>query len=162
VTLKKLPLDVVIAERNTGAEIDEVEVENETQYRASLVFKIDSSINPIIYKLFTNPVFVSLPPCRPGPKGTQHEVHMRELPRYQKNIWTIEQLKEHQPDDDTDDDTSMIINATGTGAEVLARAWCSERGRNAVVRRPGGPCFVCSVRAAGKGSLETGVLIWVD
>jgi len=55
----------------------------------------------------------------------------------------------------------MIINATGKGAEVLARAWCSERGRNAVIRRAGGPCFVCAVRAAGKRGLGLGTLIWV-
>ena len=41
----------------------------------------------------------------------------------------------------------MVINATGKGAaEVLARAWCSERGRSAVVRRKGG--LVLSVRSS--------------
>jgi hypothetical protein len=56
----------------------------------------------------------------------------------------------------------MVINATGRGAELSARAWCSERGTNAVIRRKGGPCFVCAARAAGVASLGTGVLIWLE
>jgi hypothetical protein len=86
---------------------------------------------------------------------------MRELPRFQKNIWSIERLKDHTAEDD-DDDEVMVINATGKGAEVLARAWCSERGKSAVIRRTGGPCFVCAVRAASRGNLGTGVLIWTQ
>ena len=79
---------------------------------------------------------------------------------------TIERLKEHTSEADLDENDGearvMVINATGKGAEVLARAWCSERGRNAVIRRAGGPCFVCAVRAASKGGLGTGVLILTD
>jgi len=56
----------------------------------------------------------------------------------------------------------MVINATGKGAEALARAWCSERGKNAVIRRSGGPCFVCAIGAASKAGLGTGILIWVS
>jgi len=164
IKLRKLPLDVNIkASRNS---IQDLDVENETKYRASLEFIIDDNPDcPITYKLLTNPVFVTPPPCRPGPKGP-HEVHFRELPLYQKNIWSIEQLKDHTQWDDSDSGSEsghdvMIINATGKGAEVLARAWCSERGRNAIIRRAGGPCFVCAVRAAGKRGLGLGTLIWV-
>ncbi|KFY39475.1 hypothetical protein V494_03966 [Pseudogymnoascus sp. VKM F-4513 (FW-928)] len=170
IRLKKLPLNIAHkpSSSQAGGELDldeEREVENETQYRASLVFKLDSSTEPVTYKLFTNPVFVTLPPCKPGPKGP-HEVHMRELPRYQTNIWTVEQLKDHTAEEgeamEAVAGSPMIINATGEGAEVLARAWCSERGKNAVVRKKGGPCFVCAVRAAGVTSLGTRVLIWLE
>ena len=119
---------------------------------------MDNNEEAITYKLFTNPVFVTPPSCDMGPKG-DHEVHIRELPRYQKNIWSVERLKDHTVEDSGDDEV-MVINATGNGAEVLARAWCAERGKCAVIRRPGGPCFVCAVRAAGKPSLGTSVLIW--
>ncbi|KAI9812105.1 MAG: hypothetical protein M1832_000616 [Thelocarpon impressellum] len=51
------------------------------------------------------------------------------------------------------DDGVMVINATGQGAEALARAWCSERGKNAIIRRSGGPCYVCAVKAADKAGL---------
>ncbi|KAK0654909.1 prion-inhibition and propagation-domain-containing protein [Cercophora newfieldiana] len=159
IKLTKLPLRTDIAHKAASGESDELDVENETEYRASITFKRDDNATPITYKLFTNPVFVTPPPCHSGPRGP-HEVHMRELPLYQ-NVWEIERLKDHTPED-VEGEAVMVINATGKGAEVLARAWCSERGRNAVVRRKGGPCFVCAARAAGKGGLGTGVLIWCD
>lgn len=153
------------AKGTTGGDgdVDDLYVQNETQYRASVVFQMDEdgndSAGPVTYKLFTNPIFVTPPPCQGGP----HEVHARELSRYRGgNVWPVARLKGHTPEDvDVGDGAVMVINATGRGAEVLARAWCSERGRNAVIRRAGGPCFVCAVRAAGKGGLGTGVLIWV-
>lgn len=143
-----------------------LEIGNETEYRASIVFRRDDNTpDPIIYKLYANPIFVTPPDCHPGPKGGSHEVHMRELKRYQ-NIWFIERLKEHTPEADLDENEGeapvVVINATGTGAEVLARVWCSERCRNAVIRRAGDACFVCAVRAVGKVGLGTGVLIWAQ
>ena len=158
IQLKKLALPVRMAQKATQGEIQDHEAQRETEYRASITFKMDNNEGAITYKLFTNPVFVTPPACAPSSKG-QHEVHIRELPRYQKNIWSVERLKDHTAED-SDDDEVMIINATGNGAEVLARAWCSERGKCAVIRRPGGPCFVCAVRAASKLSLATSVLIW--
>lgn len=158
IKLKKLALQVDVAQKAAQGKIQETEAERQTEYRASITFKIDNNEEATTYKLFTNPVFVVPPSCLEGPKG-QHEVHMRELPRYQNSIWSVEKLKDHTAED-VDRDQVMVINATGKGAEVLARAWCSERGRCAVIRRPGGPCFVCAVRAASKAGLGTGVLIW--
>jgi tetratricopeptide (TPR) repeat protein len=158
IQLKKLAQQVEVAQKAAQGKIQDAEAEREAEYRASITFKMDNNEEAITFKLFTNPVFVTPPSCLAGPKG-QHEVHMRELPRYQKNIWSVERLKDHTAED-SDDDEVMIINATGKGAEVLARAWCSERGKCAVIRRPGGPCFVCAVRAASKPSLATCVLIW--
>jgi hypothetical protein len=162
IKLRKMPLDAKFASQAANG-VEELDIENETQYRASLEFTLDDNpTRPVTYKLLTNPVFVTLPPCHPGPKGP-HEVHMRELPRYQKNIWSVQQLKDYTYGDDSDSENKgvMIINATGKGSEVLAKAWCSERGMNAVIRRVGGPCFVCAVRAAGKRGLGLGTLIWV-
>ncbi|KAK4167913.1 small glutamine-rich tetratricopeptide repeat-containing protein 2 [Cladorrhinum sp. PSN259] len=171
ITLTPLPLVIDVAQKVAAGESDEIDTENQTEYRASIEFKRDDNAHGITYKLYTNPVFVTPPACHAGPKGTQHEVHMRELHSYQ-NVWAVERLKDHTPeDDDEQDDNSavegkgarvMVINATGKGAEVLARAWCSERGKNAVIRRKGGPCFVCATRAAGRGALGTGVVIWSD
>jgi tetratricopeptide (TPR) repeat protein len=173
IKLTKLPLRTDIAQKAAAASASDtavlLDIENETEYRASTVFRRDdNNPEPIVYKLYTNPVFVTPPPCHPGPKGASHEVHMREL-RYYQNIWPVERLKEHTPEADDEitgegeaEAPVMVINATGKGAEVLARAWCSERGRNAVIRRAGGPCFVCAVRAAGRGGLGTGVLIWTE
>jgi hypothetical protein len=58
----------------------------------------------------------------------------------------VAQLKKHPPEDDDGD--VMAINATGHGAEVLVRAWGSEQGKNAIVRRGGGLCCACARRAA--------------
>ena len=158
IQLKKLALPVKMAQKATQDKIQDTEAECKAEYRASITFEIDNNEEAITYKLFTNPVFVIPPSCFPGPKG-QHEVHIREFSQYQKNVWPVERLKDHTAED-LDNDEVMIINATGNGAEVLARAWCSERGKCAVIRRPGGPCFVCAVRAASKPSLATSVLIW--
>ena len=156
--LKKMPLEVKVA---TNKELTEQEVANTTEYRASIAFSIDDNEHPVTYVLYTNPVFVTLPACRPTGKNATHEVHLRELPRFQKTIWMVEMLKDHTPDDFEDDEV-MIINATGKGAEVLARAWCAERGKNAIIRRTGGPCFVCAVRGASQAGLKVGILIWVS
>lgn len=154
--VKKMPLEVKVA---ANKELTVQQVANATEYRASIVF-INDDQHPVTYVLYTNPVFVSLPACRPtGGNGT-HEVHLRELPRFQ-NIWTVERLKDHTPDDFKHDEV-MVINATGKGAEVLARAWCAERGKNAIIRKTDGPCFVCAVRGASQAGLKVGVLIWVS
>lgn len=158
--------------RLTPLVTQELKDQREWQYRAQLIFKMDDSEKLFSFKLYTNPVFITVPPCHKGPKGV-HEIHLRELYRYAeyveatiskpgwRNIWTIEQLKDHK-DEDSEAAEVMIINATGKGAEVLARAWCAERGKHAVIRRAGGPCFVCAERAASLCGLGVGVLIWVS
>ena len=156
--LKKMPLEVGVA---ANKELTEQEVAKETEYRASIVFSIDDNKQPVTYVLYTNPVFVSLPACRPTGENGTHEVHLRELPRFQKDTWTVERLKDVTLDD-FEDDGVMVINATGKGAEVLARAWCAEKGKNAIIRRTGGPCYVCAVRGASQAGLKVGVLIWVS
>ncbi|KAF1815903.1 hypothetical protein P152DRAFT_479755 [Eremomyces bilateralis CBS 781.70] len=133
--------------------------DSQAAYRAQIVLKMDDSDELTTYRLYTNPVFITVPACHGGPKGA-HEVHRRELYRYE-NIWTVERLKDHT-EEDSEERNVMVINATGNGAELLARAWCSERGKNAVIRRTGGPCFVCAERAASSSGLGVGVLIWVS
>jgi hypothetical protein len=60
------------------------------------------------------------------------------MEKLQRNWWEIKDLKDAKPEE-YNDQGLMVINATGQGAQCLARAWCSERGKNAlVVRREGG------------------------
>ena len=155
VKLKKLPLDITIQQSGRLAKDDNLK---KVEFRASIIFKIDNNEAPISYTLYTNPLFVTPPPCYEGPKGP-HEVHLRELKGYQMEPWTVERLKDHVPDDD-EEHRIMVVNATGKGAEVLARAWCSERGKNAIVRREGGPCYVCSINCAMM--MNVGVLLWIS
>ncbi len=72
----------------------------------------------------------------------------------------VKNLKETYPVSDR----LLVINAMGDGDEVVARAWCSERGKHAVIRRdiPGKECcFACACNlAAGDTGLNCNVLIW--
>jgi hypothetical protein len=77
---------------------------------------------------------------------------MRELERFQRNNWNVENLKDTSPED-YEGNWVMVINATGKGAETLARAWCSERGKHAIIRHNTGPCFVCAYKSASSHGL---------
>lgn len=58
-------------------------------------------------------------------------------------------------------DALVIIDALGQGEEVVARAWCAERAKHAVIRRGGECCFACATGvAAGYTGLGVNVLIW--
>ncbi|KAL2782763.1 hypothetical protein BJX66DRAFT_345547 [Aspergillus keveii] len=159
ICLEPLPLNPETAAKAARGELDASIIDAETEYLASIDFRLNDSPDIVTYTIATNPVFVSLKCCYPEPKAA-HEVHVRELPKYQTNIWTVEQLKHLTPGDDSRD--VIIINATGSGARVLAQAWCAERGKNAIIRTEGGPCFACAVRASGKLGLGLGVLIWAS
>jgi len=117
-----------LAAQKAHKDLSDKEVDNATEYCASLVFNIDNNEDAITYTLYTNAAFVTPPPCHSALKAG-HEVHIREFPIYQRNIWRVDRLKDHTPQDFNKD--VMIINAAGKGAEVLARSWCSEHGKNA-------------------------------
>jgi hypothetical protein len=137
IELQALPSPKSAPVLSLGVEMREERMDRETDYQARIVFQTDGSERTVAYTLYTNPIFVSLPACRFGPRGN-HELHLREVSQYQNNIWTVERLKE-QSVDTIDPDSVIIINATGRGCELMARAWCAERGRNAIVCRAGAP-----------------------
>ncbi|UKZ46819.1 hypothetical protein TrVGV298_001029 [Trichoderma virens] len=74
--LKKLAPQVGAARKAAEGKIQDSQAEHEAEYRASITFKMDNNEEAVTYKLFTNPVFVTPPPCNEGPRGA-HEVHMR-------------------------------------------------------------------------------------
>ncbi|KAF9458772.1 prion-inhibition and propagation-domain-containing protein [Collybia nuda] len=151
--LKALPLEADIAANSST--LSQEKLDRETEYRASLTFQTGNGALTT-YTLYTNPVFVSAPPCHNGP----HKVHSRELSKFRRNIWNVQDLKDAAPDGYETKDL-LVINATGRGAETLAKAWCSEKGKNALIRTNAGPCYTCAYNAASKG-LRLGVLIWVS
>jgi hypothetical protein len=155
-SVERIQVKALPAATDAGSELSEAEREAEIEYRASIVFQIDNQ-SPVTYRLYTNPVFITAPPCH----GTGHQVHTRELAKYQRNRWNVEDLKDASPDD-YDGQGVMIVNATGKGAEAVARAWCSETGKNALIRRATGPCFVCAYNLASGKELGVNVLIWVS
>ncbi|KAK6362343.1 hypothetical protein TWF730_006037 [Orbilia blumenaviensis] len=146
IVLKSLPLEAGVDTSDPDA------VEMNTQYRATINFVIDGQA--VSYSLFTNPVFVVPPPCREGTSGG-HEVHKREMKNFSRFV-DAEKLKEYTPGDDE----TTIVNATGNGAEVVARAWCAERGKAAVIRKQGGACLACTVKCLQE--LKQKVIIWVS
>lgn len=123
------------------------------EYRASLDFEISGSV--VKYTLFTLPVFVNAPPC----VGT-HVMFRRQAQMRLREAVLVKDLKDTYPVPDK----LLVINAMGDGDEVVARAWCAERGKHGVIRRdvPGKECcFACACNlAAGDTGLNCNVLIW--
>jgi hypothetical protein len=128
------------------------------QYRASLDFSMDDG-GQVTYTLYANPQFITIPVCKPE-AAVMHQVHTRELAKFMRNVITVRDLKEFEPEGED----VLVINATGKGAECIARAWCAERGRDAIIAGRGrGTCYVCAYHAAcgGDKGMDIGVLIWV-
>jgi hypothetical protein len=111
-----------------------------------------ASILDVAYTLYTSPTFISAHPCI----GT-HTVHRREMSGYTDNVISVKDLK---PFEGSGGRKVLVINAQCDGGEAVARAWCAERGKHAVVRRGQDTCFACSVSMAGRDGLGVGVLIW--
>jgi hypothetical protein len=119
------------------------------QYRASLDFEVNG--HAVTYTLYANPIFVAAPPC-----VGSHVMHRRQAQKLLRNVVKVPDLKESYPRTDE----LVIIDALGQGEEVVARAWCAERGRHAIVKRGGDCCFSCAAAiAVGRTGLGCNVLI---
>ncbi|KAL3484830.1 hypothetical protein BJX62DRAFT_243538 [Aspergillus germanicus] len=105
------------------------------------------------YTLLHNSIFITLPPCLPGQNGA-HKDHVSRLHTVE---FSVENLKEHPKSASMDE--TLIINATGQGAEVAARAWCAQVGRHAIVRKADGPCMACTLRGGSRAGLGMGTVI---
>jgi hypothetical protein len=120
------------------------------EYRASLDFEVNGSLTR--YTLYSNSIFIYAPPC----VGT-HTIHRRQAQKFLSSIVKVADLKDAYPPSDE----LVIIDALGQGEEVVARAWCAERAKHAVIRRGGECCFACAtVVATGYTGLGVNVLIW--
>lgn len=71
-------------------------------------------------------------------------MHRRRAAKCLRHIIKAADLKEAYPAGDQ----LVIIDAQGDGEEVVARAWCAERARHAVIRRGRDCCFVCAITLA--------------
>lgn len=122
-----------------------------TVYRAKLDFYLLKANKVITLTLYSNSIFVAAPPC----KGT-HKIDPKSTSIYTRAIYEVSQLDKAE----LKTEGVTVINATGHGAQALARAWCAEKGTNAVVwKRDKECCFKCGLMAAGKEGLDVDVLI---
>ncbi|KAK6518796.1 hypothetical protein TWF506_005931 [Arthrobotrys conoides] len=102
-------------------------------YRAAVDFDISGTA--VSYTLYSNPTFVAAHPC-----VGNHLAHRTETKAIRKTIIPAVDLKETY----LQYNSLLVIDATLKGEEVLARAWCSERGCNAVIWRGEETCFACA------------------
>ncbi|EEP77420.1 predicted protein [Uncinocarpus reesii 1704] len=107
------------------------------EYRASIDFEVDG--RKVTCTLYSNPVFVAAPPC-----VGSHVIHQRQAEKYKKNLIMAADLKNKYPPANQ----LIVIDAMGEDEEVLARAWCAETGRHAVIRKGDDCCYSCAVSVA--------------
>ncbi|KAK2018744.1 hypothetical protein LZ32DRAFT_653516 [Colletotrichum eremochloae] len=124
-------------------------------YLARLDFRLARGKLMATMTLQSNSVFVAAMPCRGGP----HRIKPGTGADYMFRTLGVEALPRAELDGGATAVT--VINATGgPAAETFARAWCSEKGTNAVVWRRGeGCCFKCALMVAGREGVAAGVLI---
>jgi len=124
-------------------------------YQARLDFRLGNGRLMATKTLHVNSVFVAAMPCRNGP----HRIVPRAAAAYTFRTLSIDELTHAELHGGVAAVT--VINATaGPAAETFARAWCSEKGTNAVVWKRGqGCCFKCALMTAGKEGVGAGVLI---
>ncbi|KAK4141491.1 uncharacterized protein C8A04DRAFT_30991 [Dichotomopilus funicola] len=133
------------------------------EYRARLDFRLVRSRTMGTITLHANSVFVAAPARRGG--GSAHRVDPRRAAAYTFRVLALEDLPRSEPGTaGAAGATTTVINAAGGGvAETFARAWCSQKGVDAVVwQRDGGrSCFKCALMVAGEEGLGVKVLIMV-
>lgn len=127
-------------------------------YTARIDFRLGRSRTFVTFTLYTNNVFIAVPPCR----GI-HRIDPRAARRYTFAVKGIEELARISQKGDPATDTAVkVVNATGGPAsEVFARAWCCQTGTNAVIWRRKGDkcCFKCALMVASPDGVGTGILI---
>jgi hypothetical protein len=143
VTLQALPRDSYYVLVLGCTEAEKVE------HRATLHFQVNGA--PRSHTLYTNPCFVTAHPC-----AGNHLLFKDEADWYSSNVVCAADLNDFT----SNDNKFLVITAFNDGEELLARAWCSEHGKHAVVRRKMGCCFTCAALFAGKAGLGMSVLIW--
>jgi hypothetical protein len=127
----KIEIQGIQLTKNTLADEVIAGVEYSLTYYASLLIRLDEKL--LTFDLTHNPIFICCHPC----VGV-HERHRTQLHRK----YTIVEAPDlrHSPRFDH----TLIVNVQGyNDAEVMARAWCAQQGRHAVIRTPQ-TCFCCA------------------
>ena len=154
ITLQTLRLTKVVG----GKKSETAEAEDSKSlpvYQAQVTFRLDHIQSVVTISLHVNSVFLASMPCQGGP----HRIDPLAADVYASRVLEIENLPSAELDSHITPIT--VINASGDPIEKsLARAWCSEKGVNAVLwKRQGGCCYKCALMLASSEGLATGVLI---
>ena len=134
----------------------EIQADNPgSAYRAQLDFQLAQDEPPVTTTLRVNSIFISAIPCHGGP----HSIDPKTQATYAFRTVGVRDLPSLQISGGFTDVT--VINASGHPTwEVFARAWCCERGVNAIIwKSKDGPCFKCALMMATTEGLATKVLI---
>ncbi|OKO98068.1 hypothetical protein PENSUB_9648 [Penicillium subrubescens] len=127
-------------------------------YTARLDFRLGRSRTFVTFTLYTNSVFIAVPPCR-----GYHRIDPHAASRFTFEVKEIEELARISKKGDAAANMAiLVVNASGgPTSEVFARAWCCHTGTNAVMwkREEGKCCFKCALMVASTDGLGTGVLI---
>lgn len=110
-------------------------------YRAAVTF--DVGPKELKFTLFSNPYFVWASPC-----VGDHPLYERNITRLNKSTFHVSKLKDVYPEPNAVTVIDALSADDDGDEEAVARAWCSERGLNAIVRRGKGCCFSCAVTFA--------------
>jgi hypothetical protein len=118
------------------------------------ILDLTSHGTKVSFTLYTNPVFVHVPKC----DGNLHPIHERRVRKLLNGRILAKDLKDGAA---IPSEGLIIIDATQPSEELLARAWCAETGRHALVRKAQSGCFTCATDLAAKRTgLAFNVLIW--
>lgn len=143
------------------------------QCRARLDFFLTRSKTTVWLRLYVNSIFVAAPKCPRGSGGAAHRFDPCKAAAYTFRTLSIEDLPQAELegmegpglDGGSGDNAAVtVINATGgVEAEAFARAWCCQKGVDAVVweRDRGRCCFKCALTVAGPEGLGLKVLIMI-
>jgi hypothetical protein len=120
-------------------------------YHAKLDFQLLEAKTTATISLYANSIFIAALPCQ----GT-HRINPKVKHLYRRRVLEVSDL----PKAELSVEEITVINATAEGGEVFARAWCAQKGTNAVVwKKEKGCCFKCGLMMAGKEGLDINVLI---
>jgi len=122
-------------------------------YKASIDFVVNGVA--VKYTIHRDPIFITAPPC-----VGNHPMLRTLAEKRLSSVVPVSRLRNTSPPLGE----LLIINAQGEGDETVARAWCAEHGKNAIIRRNlvgSECCFSCACTlAVGDTGLGINVVIW--
>ncbi|KAI5851284.1 hypothetical protein DFP73DRAFT_536693 [Morchella snyderi] len=150
---------LVLVEPSREDDLD-VDVDIAIKYDTELHFQLGET-EELAVRLKHEVFFITSFPCLDPPssfkgmkkEGSEEHATKRAHPlhkEFEYSMVSIESLVREGDDPTRDRSHILVIEAGGEGKDrgVLARAWCSERGVNAIIGGRGRTCLSCCIREA--------------